>query len=46
MEDHLVLEGGGRGIAWRKGFAWNRRLAFIPKDISDQKFMRRSQVSG
>ncbi len=43
----LVMNmGDGKGIAWKKGFAWNGRLSFILKDIIDRRFMRRFQVSG
>lgn len=43
----LVMNmGDGKGIAWKRGFAWNGRLSFILKDNIDRRFMRRFQVSG
>jgi hypothetical protein len=38
--------GNGRGIAWRKHFVWEGRLAFMLKDSIDRRFMRKFQVSG
>lgn len=48
QKDYLLVlnMGNGRGIAWRKRFIWEGRLAFMLKDFIDRRFMRKFQVSG
>ena len=48
QKDYLLIlnMGNGRGIAWRKHFVWEGRLAFMLKDSLDRRFMRKFQVSG
>jgi NADH dehydrogenase FAD-containing subunit len=48
-QKHFLLifnMGDGRGIFWKKNWAWKGRLAFLLKDYIDRKFMRNFQVSG
>jgi NADH dehydrogenase FAD-containing subunit len=48
QKDYLLVlnMGNGRGIAWRKHFVGEGRLAFMLKDFIDRRFMRKFQVSG
>jgi NADH dehydrogenase FAD-containing subunit len=48
-QKHFLLifnMGNGRGIFWKKNWAWEGRLAFLLKDYIDRTFMRKFQVSG
>ena len=48
-QKHFLLifnMGDGRGIFWKKDWAWEGWLAFLLKDYIDKKFMRKFQVSG
>jgi NADH dehydrogenase FAD-containing subunit len=38
--------GNGKGIYWKKKWAWGGRLAFFLKDYIDRKFMKTFQISG
>ncbi len=43
----LILNmGDGKGILWKKDFAWNGRSSFLLKDFIDRRFMKRFQLSG
>jgi NADH dehydrogenase FAD-containing subunit len=48
-QKHFLLifnMGNGRGIFWKKNWAWEGRLGFLLKDYIDRTFMRKFQVSG
>ncbi len=42
----IMNMGDGKGIFWKKEWAWDGRIAFLLKDFIDRRFMRKFQVSG
>jgi NADH dehydrogenase FAD-containing subunit len=48
QKDYMLIlnMGNSRGIAWKKNWVWEGRLAFLLKDYIDRKFMKKFQVSG
>jgi NADH dehydrogenase FAD-containing subunit len=48
-QKHFLLifnMGNGKGIFWKKNWAWEGRLAFLLKNYIDRKFMKTFQISG
>jgi NADH dehydrogenase FAD-containing subunit len=48
-QKHFLLifnMGDGKGIYWKKNWAWEGRLAFLLKNYIDRKFMKTFQISG